>query len=374
MLTMQMLFHLLVGMMTCVLLARSGVVYYVKPTTACPHSDTHCPSGETCLKLDNYINESSNYFSSDKVNITLYFICGMHNQTSEKDIDIHDLQTFAMLGVAANETVTIHMPVQSNKTLQTYIFTNVSNVTIENVSFISASIAVRGKTSMLIANNADFYGNEPYTCDKSTSFIILNGSQAFFENCTLQHNVFVRLYSWSTLLIKNCKFHSNCADGHSAFYVVNSTVYLSASVYFGNNIVKNAGTVFFLIRQSVLEICENANVTFIGNQANNYYGGAKGSGGAIYSAHSTIKVRKNSTLSLVNNTAAVHGGAIDMHDSSIIFSSATGYICNNTAGVQGGAIRAGSRSNIYINHGSLYFNSNRAGSAGACYIYWKQHI
>ena len=363
---MQMLFHLLVGMMTCVLMARSGVagvVYYVKPTTVCPYRDTHCPSGETCLKLDNYVNESSYYFSPDKVNITLYFICGMHNQTSEKHIDIHDLQTFAMLGVAANETVTIHMPVQSNKTLQTYTFSNVSNVTIETVTIISASIAIRGKTSMFIAHNAHFYGKEPYNnISKSTSFIILNGSQAFFENCTFQHNVFVKLYSRSTLLIKNCRFQSNCDDEHSAVSVVNSTVYLSASVYFGNNIVKDTGTVFFLIRQSVLEIFENANVTLIGNQA-------KVSGGAIYLDHSMIKVRKNTTLSLVNNRAAGRGGAIVMYNySSIIFSNVTGYICNNTAGDQGGVIRAGS-SSIYINHGSLYFNSNRAGStSGACFI------
>ena len=140
-----MLFHVLIIILIASnLLGGSkvkGVVYYVKPTTSCPHSDTHCPSGETCLKLDNYINESSNYLSPDKVNITLYFMCVVHNQTSEKLVDIHDLQTFAMLGVAANETVTIHMPVQSNESLQTYTFTNVSFVRIENVAIIPSTLS-----------------------------------------------------------------------------------------------------------------------------------------------------------------------------------------------------------------------------------------
>ena len=414
--TVQMLFLFLVGMMTCVLLARSGVVYYVKPTTSCPHSDTHCPSGETCLKLDNYINESNYYFSPDKVNITLYFMCGVHNQTSEKLIDIHDLQTFAMLGVAANETVTIHMPVQSDKSLQTYTFTNVSFVRIENVAINPVSIAVRGDTSKFIANNAYFYSNES---PESTSTIILNTSQAFLYKCTLQNKVFVKLYSVSTLLIKNCTFQSCCDHEQSAVLVDNSTVYLSESVFFIhnsksrygaaiysrhesiinitkgayvhfiNNSANSGGAVYML--HTVLEISENANVSLVGNQANG------GSGGAIFSEHSMIIIRKNATFGLVNNTAkyggaikltithfpvyanslinfignsAESGGAIHMWSSSTITLSnnATGYFSNNICSTQGGAIFVGYFSSVSINHSRLYLNDNTGYNGGACFM------
>ena len=267
-----------------------------------PHSDTHCPSGETCLKLDNYINESNYYFSPDKVNITLYFMCGVHNQTSEKLIDIHDLQTFTMLGVAANETVTIHMPAQSDKSLQTYTFTNVSFVTIKNVAINPVSIAVRGDTFKFIANNAYFYSNGS---PESTSTIILNRTQAFLYKCTLQNKVFVKLYSVSTLLIKNCTFQSCCDHEQSAVLVDNSTVYLSESVFFIHNSKSRYGAAIYSRHESILNITRGAYVHFINNSAN--------SGGAVYMLHTVLEISENANVSLYvvgNQANGGPGGAI----------------------------------------------------------------
>ena len=117
------------------LLTAAGVVYYVKPTEPCAHN-SNCPSNETCHTMGHYASESSHYFSPDHINVTLYFMCGIHNYT--KRINISDLHAFAMIGMAGRQHVIINMPVPTEAVVitqhnmdkqQFYTFTNVINVT-----------------------------------------------------------------------------------------------------------------------------------------------------------------------------------------------------------------------------------------------------
>ena len=82
----------------------AGVVYYVEPTEPCAHHSS-CPSNVTCHTMDHYASNSSHYFSSDHINVTLFFMCGVHNCTPQ--VDVGDLQIFAMIGTAERQHVTI---------------------------------------------------------------------------------------------------------------------------------------------------------------------------------------------------------------------------------------------------------------------------
>ena len=120
-------------------LTTAGVVYYVKPTEPCAHNG-RCPSSEeTCHIMDHYASKSNHYFSPDRINVTLYFLCGVHNCTQHMNIKFYDLQTFTITGTAGQELVMINMLPEvtkflSNKEANMYIFTNVSNLVIKGMS------------------------------------------------------------------------------------------------------------------------------------------------------------------------------------------------------------------------------------------------
>ena len=92
-------FILLAGLI--VILAETGesVVYYVSPTKALPS----CSKNSSCTRLTDqcytmdYLSEHrSEFFSPDHTNVTLIFMCGVHNYT--KDLTVHNLHSFVMKG------------------------------------------------------------------------------------------------------------------------------------------------------------------------------------------------------------------------------------------------------------------------------------
>ena len=213
----------LVALLLC-LSSTEGVVYCVTPTTACPHASSSCPSHKISQTLDYYVNNSGQFFSPDKVNITLYFMCGVHNQTSNKHTDIHDLQTFTMASATGRKDVTINMPIQgyhSPNNSHVYTFRNVNKVTIEGVTINFVNAAFGGENCNLSATHSDFYGS----LQPSISVMNISGCQTLLDNCTFQQNVFIKLHSRSELRIHYCTFHLYYDKLYSsAVYAKNSTV------------------------------------------------------------------------------------------------------------------------------------------------------
>ena len=87
----------------------------------------------------------SHYFSPDHINVTLYFTRGVHNCSRYQYVTVHDLQVFAMEGLAGRKIVVINIPILTKITQDpisvskcAYFFTNVSKARIENaaVNFI----------------------------------------------------------------------------------------------------------------------------------------------------------------------------------------------------------------------------------------------
>ena len=83
----------------CVRLTE-GTVYHVKPVkhlTSCP-GNSSCRRGQLCHTMDYLAEHSSEFFSPDHVNVTLIFMCGVHNFT--KDLIVQNLHSFVMKGAA----------------------------------------------------------------------------------------------------------------------------------------------------------------------------------------------------------------------------------------------------------------------------------
>ena len=97
--TTLFMFLILFGGFVC---EGESVVYHVlptKPIDSCPGNGSSCPPDQLCLTMDHLVEHSSKLFSSDHVNITLVFMCGVHNYTM-KDLIVQNLHSFVMKGAA----------------------------------------------------------------------------------------------------------------------------------------------------------------------------------------------------------------------------------------------------------------------------------
>ena len=79
---------------------KKDVVYHVSPTeplSSC-HGNSSCPPGQLCHTMDYLAEHSSEFFLPDHVNVTLIFMCGVHNYT--KNLTVLNLHSFVMKGAA----------------------------------------------------------------------------------------------------------------------------------------------------------------------------------------------------------------------------------------------------------------------------------
>ena len=385
----------------------AGVVYNVKPTELCAHNSS-CPSNETCHTMDYYASNSSHYFSPDHINVTLYFMCGVHNCT--KHVDVHDLQTFAMIGTAGRQYVIINMPIPAeiphDSKNRTYIFANVSNLCIENATIYFISLSFEGRNCQLEIECVNFYGYVGSMLSMVSTLNIIR-SEAKLTECTFQHNCFVKIQLSSVLSINNCTFNSYNHALHSAIEAIDSSIKLSGTVSLINNSVDShiydidsgrahGGAITITStkchKPSSLFIITGANVSFINNTAASNGGAlhlictvikifsrvtlllagnrvmhSGGGGGAIYMHRSYLYV-KSAVLQAINNRAP-HGGAISQESGGIhaMEYSLVSYVNNNALSV-GGAIFTAAGYIGVNNHSRLVFRNNSARRGGALYL------
>ena len=379
---------------TCLLAALSllsttaGVVYYVKPTEPCANNGS-CPSNETCHTMDYYASNSSHYFSPEHINVTLYFMCGVHNCIQK--VGISDLQIFAMIGIALKQNVIINMPIPTEAAITTqgrdskhfYTFTNVSNVIATNISVNCVSVSFEGKDFNV--TNANFYGYTNFT-SPYVSVITITGSSALFDNCTFQENSFLHFHSNAVITIHDCIFHSYNHATHSAIRGMNSTLNLSGSVHFINNTLGCPTSNYtacgaainlthsaeshdhFYTPQSILNINNEASVHFVNNTAD--------CGGAIYLNNTAMNIGNKTNIIFCQNKARKKhhelfnsifvGGAVLLDNSSISTgANAQLLFYNNSAVHDGGALFLLPQSEIRLNSNTVVnFTSNTAATYG----------
>ena len=338
-----------------ILTADHEVVYYVKPTEPCAHNSS-CPSNETCHTMDHYASNSSHYFSSDHINVTLYFMCGVHNCT--QNMDITDLERLTMVSSSGKNDVTFYMPMARNipndpKNIgnRTYKFANIITLRIENITIFFISLNFVGKNSTLEAVGVHFYG---YLGSMSSQVSVINvtGSRAVLKDSIFQQNCFIRIQSNTALQVNNCKFSSYSHAVYSVIFIDNSTLRLTGTVTFINNKVGNdqyyscgaaisinpgdtcegvsrsifsitkayiymknntassCGGVFYM-RCTLMTIFDNVSMIIINNAIMSKYNNYGSGGGAMYLIKSDFIVN-NSDIQFINNSAKgiAHGGAI----------------------------------------------------------------
>ena len=119
----------------------AAVTYYVSPTSqSCPRKES-----DPCHSLEEYVANSSEFFSSDKANIVLIFVNGSHTcMSSGGKLAVTDLNNLTMIGESHSviiHDVKLHMDV---KTLQvsSIVFRGGANVHVQEASWVQDLNAV----------------------------------------------------------------------------------------------------------------------------------------------------------------------------------------------------------------------------------------
>ena len=337
-------------------------------------------------------------------------------------MNVSDLQSFAMIGIAGRQHATINMPTPTkvpqdpeNIGKRTYIFSNVSKLRIENATVYFISLSVDGENCLFEAEHTYFYGYIGLM-SAMVSVINITHSQANLRDCMFKNNCFIRIQSSAVLVLSDSTLSSYNHAIHSVIAADNSTVKLIGAVSFVNNKVGNnlystvcgaaisfnsgynlynnsvqisvfdvtGSLVRFLnntaancggalyLKCTVMSVVSNATVLLRGNVVMSSYTMSTEGGGAMYLDDSSLII-KDAKMDLIGNCAygSTYGGAIFQRNSIIHISEyAQISFVSNTATIQGGAMYHYTYSSLSIdNHSSLVFYNNSAGQGGALYLY-----
>ena len=206
---------LIIGLtcLSAVVETKTNAIYYVSPTeplSSCP-GNSSCPPGQLCHTMDYLAEHSSEFFSPDHVNVTLIFMCGVHNYI--KDLTVQNLCSFVMKGTAeSRENVVIDYRHRLGEKLlgkskcTTIRFFNVSFVSISTLTVMCPAISL--KDSHITVKRSDVYGNSDEK--ESLSLITITGkdSQAFFDSCTFKENCFIVSNFSDGITLSNSIFQS----------------------------------------------------------------------------------------------------------------------------------------------------------------------
>ena len=200
------LFFILIFRSIFVRLTES-TVYHVKPVkhlSSCP-GNSSCPPGQLCHTMDYLAEHSSEFFSSDHVNVTLIFMCGVHNYT--KDLTVQNLHLFVMKGAAeSKENVIIDHQFVGKPKCTLIQFFNISFVNITTLTMRCPAIKL--KESHITLKSSNLYGYPGINETLSIITIAGRGSQALLNNCTFKENCFVKSDCSNGIIVSNSTFQS----------------------------------------------------------------------------------------------------------------------------------------------------------------------
>ena len=330
---------------------KEDVVYYVSPTeplSSCP-GNSSCPPGQLCHTIDYLVNHSSEFFSSDHVNITLIFMCGIHNYT--KNLFVQNFHSFVMKGTAESKENSIidhqfNLVVGEPKCTLIQFF-NVSFVNITTLTMRCPAIHLT--ESHITVKSSNLNGHPGI--NESLSFIDITGrgSQTLLDNCTFKENCFIRSNLSDGIIVSNSTFQSYRHRSHSIIAALSSVVRLAGNVNFTNStkvIHSSTGTAVYLKGthpklKSSLNISTGAIVYFINLTCS-------GGGGAVYGWGAMMHIDTKATVIFMYNTVRDYGigGAVKLRDGMITVGAESSVIFTyNHASWGGGAIG--------LDHGTL---------------------
>ena len=346
---------------------KKDVIYYVSPTeplNSCP-GNSSCPLGQLCHTMDYFAEHSSEFFSTDHVNVTLIFMCGVHNYT--KDLIAQNFHSFVIKGATkSRENVIIDNQIVGESKCTVIQFFNISFVNITTLTMRCPAINLIKSHITVKSTNLNGYPG----INESLSFINITGrgSQALLDNCTFKENCFIRSYSSDGIIVSNSIFQSYGHRLHSIIAVLSSAVTLIGNVNFTNSTIginssigSSSGTAVFLQTthpelKSSLNITTGATVYFVNLTCNNY-------GGAVFGNYATMHIAAKARVVFMNNSAEYLGGAVSLQDGMITVGVESCVIFKYNHALGGGAIRL-TNSTIHVNTNGMEFYNNKAMTFG----------
>ena len=345
-------------------------VYPTEPLHSCP-GNSSCPPGQFCHTMDYLVQHSySEFFSREHANVTLVFMCGVHNYT--KDLTVQNLNSFTMKAEAAeskeNVMIDHQFGVQLGKPNCTTIqFLNVSFVNITNMTMICPSINVKG--SLITVKSCNVYGYKGIK--KSLSFfnIMGRGSRCLLDSCIFKENCPIMSNFSNGMIVNNSTFQSY---NTSIIVAYSSEVTLAGNVNFTNSLtgfhstLYPSGTAVFLStthpeQNSSLHIITGATVYFVNLTSNRH-------GGAVYGENGTVNINTKAKVIFMNNRARFSGGAMFMYYGIVnVKTDAELNFINNSVTIGGGAILL-QMATIIVETNAVNFYDNRGQSGGAIFI------
>ena len=375
---------LIFGLGQCIPLTASeheGVFYYVAPTQSlksCPVNSS-CPSGQQCHTMNYLVEHSSEYFSPDHVNLTLIFMCGVHNYT--KNLTLHSLHSFIMKGATEfteNAIINLFLSVknqfgaQFSKPSCTVIqFFNVSYVTISTLTLTCLSMTF--ERGLITIKNSKLYG---YADVKEIlSSININGrhSQAFLDNCTFKKNCFIVGNLSANITVSNSIFQSYRHEIGSIIVAYSSVITLTGYVNFTDSVTGihrlqySSGTAMFLRTtrkdlRSSLDIMADATVHFVNLNSSNC-------GAAVYAENGKINMGANATLIFKYNNALMGGAVLLSNETMNVSTGSRVIFAHNSASGTGGAVFLSNTVMDVKPNASMNFSYNNAANGGAVALY-----
>ena len=351
---------------------KNDVVYHVSPTeplSSCP-GNSSCPPGQLCHTMDYLADHSSEFFSPHHVNLTLLYMCGVHNYT--KGLVVQNLHSFVIKGAAAEtrENVIIdhqlHMEVGEPKCTVIRFF----NVSFVNITTLTMRCpAIYFEESHIIVKSSNLYGYSGIS--DRISFISIAGrdSHALLNNCTFKENCFVRSDSSDGIIVSNSTFQSYRHQSQSIIMAYSSVVTLIGNVNFSNRIsgipssIVTSGTAVFLQTThpkliSSLNITTGATVYFVNLTCSSF-------GGAVNGHKAMMHIGTKARVVFMNNTAGLAGGAVYIWGGMITVGAESSVIFTYNYASEGGAIGLNYGTLIVEGEANLNFSHNSADNGGA---------
>ena len=204
--TTLFIFLVLLGGFVC---ESESVVYHVlptKPIDSCPgNGSSSCPLDQHCLKMDQLVEHSSKLFLPDHVNVTLVFMCGVHNYT--KDLTVQNLTSFVMKGAAeSRENVIIDHQFGTQHKCAIIQFFNISFVNVTNLTIRCPAIKV--KESHISVKSSTILGYPSIKDSLSFIHITGGGSLAVLDNCEFSENCFIACNLSDGIIVSNSTFRA----------------------------------------------------------------------------------------------------------------------------------------------------------------------
>ena len=375
----------IIGLGQCVPLRVSeheGVFYYVAPTqslNSCPVNSS-CPHGQHCYTMDHLVEHSSEFFSLNHTNLTLMFMCGVHNYT--KDLTLQNLYSLVMKGATeftGNHIINMFLPVknqvgtQFSKSSCTAIhFFNVIHVTITTLTLQCPSIIV--ERGFIAIKNTKLYGYAGISEILSSINITGRHSQALLDNCTFKGNCFVVGNLSTNITVSNSTFQSYRHETGSIIVAYSSVITLTGYVNVTDSVTGihhpgySSGAAVFLRTtlkdlRSSLDIIASSAVHFVNLTCSNF-------GAAVYAENGEINIGAKATLIFKHNKASYKGGAVYLMNG--IMNVGTGsrvVFAHNSAVTYGGAVFLTNTVMNVKHDANMSFSYNTAYQGGAVALY-----